>query len=242
MRHLILALAAVADVTLGAGGAGAQPPRPQPPPQPPRTVAPPIVYPLPPLMTLPAGGLPPMVPETPRFNTAPPRRGHQFGIPIYTYGFGYGILDTIAPAAPAPTPTPAVATGWLRLSVTPVTTQVFVDGLYVGTVEEIDARRTLMLDAGPHRIDLRARQFRTISVDVRIPASDTLTYRATLEPELPPPPPRADARPPASSSPIYVIPNCYMGNVPPRASRLASGCDIRRLEVLTVGSPGGRRD
>lgn len=238
MSHLTLALAAAAGVALCPVGAGAQR-RPEPPVQTPRTVAPPIVYPLPPLMTPPAGGLPPIVPETPRFNTTPPWSGHSFGIPIYTqYVFGYtpnGFGDSTMPAAPAPA-VPAAARGWLRLSVTPLNTQVFVDGLYVGTVEEIDARRTLTLDAGPHRIELRARQFRTVSVDVRIIASDTLTYRAALELELPPPPPRADARPPASSSPMYVIPNCYMGNVPPRASRLPSGCDISRVEVLPAGA------
>ncbi len=31
---------------------------------------------------------------------------------------------------------------------------------------------------------------------------------------------------------MYLIPNCYLGNVPPRPSRLPSGCDITRVQVL----------
>jgi hypothetical protein len=246
MRHLIIALAVVTGLAVSpreaaaqrAGGqpGGAPPAGPQPAPEPPRTVPPPIVYPLPPLMTPPAGGLPPLVPETPRFHTEPSR--HQFGIPSYGFPFYTPYVFGDSAAAPAAPATPArPATGWLRLAVTPVNAQVFIDSRFVGTVEEIDARRTLALDAGPHRLELRAPQFRTVAVDMRIAPSETLTYRAALEPELPaPPPPRTTPRPAASPSPMYVIPNCYMGNVPPRASRLPSGCDIKRLEVLTVAS------
>jgi hypothetical protein len=31
---------------------------------------------------------------------------------------------------------------------------------------------------------------------------------------------------------MYVIPNCYIGNVPPRASRLPAGCDIKQVQIL----------
>jgi hypothetical protein len=31
---------------------------------------------------------------------------------------------------------------------------------------------------------------------------------------------------------MYVIPNCYLGNIPPRANRLPSGCDIKQVQVL----------
>jgi hypothetical protein len=238
MRQLIIialaTAAAVASLPLTATAQRGQTQR--MPPAPP-TVAPPIVYPLPPLMTLPAGGLPPLVPETPRFNTRPSRRGNQFGFPVYT---PYWFADTTASATragtAAPNP-PSSAPGFLRLFGTPSNAQVFVDGLFVGTVQEIDAPRTLTLTPGPHHIEFRAPQFRTAAIDVRISSSETLTYRAALEPEIPPPPPHR-AMPPggASASTMYVIPRCYIGNIPPRASRLPPGCDIARLEVLTGGA------
>jgi hypothetical protein len=31
---------------------------------------------------------------------------------------------------------------------------------------------------------------------------------------------------------MYLIPNCYLGNVPPRANRLSPGCDIKQVQVL----------
>lgn len=36
----------------------------------------------------------------------------------------------------------------------------------------------------------------------------------------------------ASAGPMYVIPNCYLGNVPPRQERLPLGCDINHVQVL----------
>jgi hypothetical protein len=49
-----------------------------------------------------------------------------------------------------------------------------------------------------------------------------------LEPAAPLPPPRL----PDGPTRIYVIPNCYAGNVPPRAERLPAGCDITRVRIL----------
>ena len=31
---------------------------------------------------------------------------------------------------------------------------------------------------------------------------------------------------------MYVIPKCYAGNLPPRQSRLPSGCDVKQVQVL----------
>jgi hypothetical protein len=31
---------------------------------------------------------------------------------------------------------------------------------------------------------------------------------------------------------MYLIPNCYLGNLPPRQNRLPSGCDAKRVQVL----------
>jgi len=36
---------------------------------------------------------------------------------------------------------------------------------------------------------------------------------------------------PTGPTTMYVIPNCYAGNIPPRADRLPAGCDIKNLRV-----------
>jgi hypothetical protein len=192
-------------------------------------------------MTPPAGGLtrplnrgltvPPRSPENLPFRTPSRRRG-QSGGQFYGYGgYGsyYGYPDTTADTQ-APAPPLAPAFGWLRLAVSPTNAQVFVDGFYVGSVDDVNAKHDLQLDAGPHRIKLVAPQHQTLTVDVQISPNETVTYRGALEPmpPTPPPAPRA-AGPPA---PMYMIPNCYLGNVPPRANRLPAGCDVKRVQVL----------
>jgi hypothetical protein len=181
-------------------------------------------------MTPPAGGL------TPRFGEGPPfrtRRPSPYGSGVYApfgYGYpetGYGYPDVESRQSSR---APAPSTGLLRLAVTPTSAQVFVDSYYVGTVEDINAQRVIQLEAGPHRLEIRAPQYQTVSVDVRILALETVTYRGALEPaRAPAPPPVAG---PSIPTVMYVIPNCYMGNLPPRQSRLPSGCDVKQVQVL----------
>ena len=202
--------------------------RPPPPPTSPATVPPPITYPLPPLMQPPAGGL------TPRFGEGLPFRTRRPSFPSGSgayapFIFGYpetaDVESRRSYRAPAPTP----STGLLRLAVTPSFAQVFVDSYYVGTVEDVNAQRVLELDAGPHRLEIRAPHYQTLTVDVRIVPLETVTYRGALEPT------RAAAPPPPATGPptvMYVIPKCYLGNLPPRQSRLPSGCDVKQVQVL----------
>jgi hypothetical protein len=260
MRYLLIAAviaATVAVQTVSAAGSGLQqhampgaapappvhqvpahpttapPPPPAPPPQP---VGPPIVFPFPPLMTPPAGGLtPPAGGLAPEFVAPPPGRMHsprfgRFGSPFFApFVAGYSaVADSVGVATPsAPV---AAATGLLRLSVTPSSAQVFIDSYYVGTVADIEAQRVLTLEAGPHRIEFRAPQYETLTVDVRIMPHELVTYRGALEPARPAVP--AASALTASPSPMYLIPNCYLGNVPPRPSRLPAGCDINKVQVL----------
>jgi hypothetical protein len=124
----------------------------------------------------------------------------------------------------------APQTGLLRLAVTPASAQVFVDSYYVGTVADVDAQRVLQLEAGPHRLEFRAPQYRTLTVDVRVSPMETVTYRGALDPDRPPP-----AVVPAPAAPptvMYVIPNCYLGNLPPRQNRLPSGCSAKDVQIL----------
>src|SRR5207245_10187570 len=107
-----------------------------------------------------------------------------------------------APLAYATAADIRVATGLLRLSVTPEDAQIFIDGYFAGIASDIEARPTLTLNAGPHRIEIRAAQHETRTFDVRIPANDTVTYRGALEPlrQVAPPPVGSPAPTPATSS------------------------------------------
>jgi PEGA domain len=220
------------------------PRRPSPPPHttpaPPRTVAPPIVFPMGPLTAPPAGGLTPPVTFIPGTGTVPPRdiflNGRRnpyrnYASPGAAYG-AYGSYATEPDATSgSPTPPGPAVVGFLRVSGTPSEAQVFVDGYFVGTVGDMEAGRPLMIGAGPHRLELRAPGYQSTEVDIRLAPNDTLTYRAMLDRAQPPAAPARTAASAASST-MYLIPNCYLGNVPPRANRLSPGCDIKQVQVL----------
>jgi hypothetical protein len=197
---------------------------------PPRTVAPPIVLPFPSLTTPPTGGLTHGFPFRPSNEMTRPGRHHRgdlrgnLGIGGFVGGY---VGEPAADAAAAP-PEDEPASGGLRLSVTPASGQVFIDGLYVGTVSDVEAQRVLMLDEGPHRLEIRAPQYESLGVDLRITPYEVVTYRGALDPIR-----RAPAAPPtAAQTTMYVIPKCYAGNVPPRPGHLPAGCDIKHVQVL----------
>ena len=240
MRKLIIALAVIVITGINAPRAAhAQAPnqvvRPQPPPPPqtpppPKTVAPPMTFPFPPLMPPVAGGLLPRAGEGTPFRTFTPiHRGFGPGGSPFYGPLGYAYPDTSTTPRPRER-TAAEAMGLLRLAVTPLSAQVFVDSLYVGTVADINAQNVLQLEAGTHRIEIRAPGYHTLTFDIRIVPYETVTYRGALEPERPTPP-RAPA-PAGSATRMYVIPNCYVGNIPPRQNRLPAGCDIKQVQVL----------
>jgi len=156
--------------------------------------------------------------------------------------------------APYPLPWPATDRqqrlperyiGYVRLFVQPGLAQVLVDGYYIGTVD--DLRGLLRLDAGPHRIELRAPGYRTTTFDMRVMGNDTVSYRSDLEAvastaattapgqERPaqnqptqgqPTQGQPTQGPPAQATPktIYVIANCYAGDRPPVRSTLPASC------------------
>jgi hypothetical protein len=119
----------------------------------------------------------------------------------------------------------------LRLSVTPSTAHVFVDSYFVGMASDIEAQRVLVLPPGPHRVEIRAPEHESSAFDVRIAPGETITYRSTLQSSAPPAPPRAT--PATGPTKIYVIKDCYLGNIPPRPDRLPRGCDIKQVRVIS---------
>ena len=189
-------------------------------------------------MPPPAGGLTPRVGEGLPFRT-PPSRFFRSGSTAYApFIFGYQESAEPVNERRSRSSVPAPATGLLRLSVTPDVAQVFVDSYYVGTVEDVNTQRVLELEAGPHRLEFRAPQYQTLTVDVRILPYETVTYRGALEFTRP-----ANPAPPSAGPPtvMYVIPKCYLGNLPPRQSRLPSGCDVKQVQVLNPPTIASRR-
>ena len=73
--------------------------------------------------------------------------------------------------------------GSLKLKVEPKDAEVYVDGYYMGTVDDFDGTfQRMELEIGAHRVEIRAPGFMSISFDVRIESSDTVTYRGELQP------------------------------------------------------------
>ncbi len=111
--------------------------------------------------------------------------------PIYSIGSAYEISpcatsdclglpeDTYAAAAAEPEPI-----GNLRVDVQPMSAQIFVDGYFVGTVDDFyHTLAGLSLSPGAHRLEFRAPGYATLTVDVLIEANRTITYRGTLQKE-----------------------------------------------------------
>jgi len=123
-----------------------------------------------------------------------------------------------------------VAQGGLRFQSSPGSAQVFVDGMYVGVADDFGmSNRALDLDAGTHRVELRAPGYTTVGFDINVGPNETRTYRGDLQ-QLP----RADQRQQPAVRPApkttYVIPNCYAGDRPPTRT-LRPGCEISKMVV-----------
>ena len=73
--------------------------------------------------------------------------------------------------------------GHLRLHVSPRDAQVYVDGYYVGVVDDFDGIvQALQLESGPYRIEVVAPGYEPLEFDVRIIRGRKITYRGTLIP------------------------------------------------------------
>jgi len=95
---------------------------------------------------------------------------YPFG-PWYGYG-GYGPYPPAAYTYPG---------GSLRLKIKPRNGQVYVDGYFVGVVDEFDGIfQRLHLEAGPHRIEVRVPGFETLTIDVQIRWDATTTVEDEL--------------------------------------------------------------
>jgi hypothetical protein len=126
---------------------------------------------------------------------------------------------------------PIVERGGLRFDTLPGNAQIFVDGSYVGIVEDYRGGRALDLSAGLHRISLRAPDYEPLDFDVRIIANQTVRYRGDMTRPVPIASTSPRPSPIAQAKTYYVIPNCYAGDRAPTRP-LPRGCDIKDLRTI----------
>jgi len=100
------------------------------------------------------------------------------------YGGYFGAYDPWYGWFPTYAPSYTQVSGYdgaLRLKVKPSDASVYVDGYYVGVVDDFDGIfQRLHIEAGPHRIEIRAPQYETLTFDVQITPHETTTYRGAL--------------------------------------------------------------
>ncbi|MBI3492329.1 MAG: PEGA domain-containing protein [Acidobacteria bacterium] len=167
----------------------------------------------------------------PHYVPSPFHRSRGYGGSAFALG-GYGPLEFapgvgVMPGAQRAAPN---ATGTLLLDVEPGTARVYVDGVDVGVVS--DFRRTgLTLLTGPHRIELTAPGYESLTIEVTIVAGWPTRYRGNLPAARAPAPEPAPRHDPDT---FYVVPGCYAGNRTPSAQTLPPGCDVARLRTVPI--------
>ena len=101
---------------------------------------------------------------------------YPYGYSSYSYpryGSGYGATYGYGP------------TGTLRLRVGPRHAQVFVDGYFVGRVDDFDGVfQSLRLEEGPHQIEILADGYEPLVFNVWILLGEKITYDGELLPLL----------------------------------------------------------
>lgn len=101
----------------------------------------------------------------------------RFGIGVY-YGAG-GVYDYGYTPSYFYNPLPGHSYGGVRITQAPRDAQVFVDGYYVGIVDDFDGVfQHVNLEPGQHRIEVRVAEFEPISFDVYVQPGRTITLRA----------------------------------------------------------------
>ena len=173
-------------------------------------------------LALPRIGLGP-APNAPNAPSAPnaPFAPYALFAPVWVFYVPAPVAAPPPPAAPTPPPIETPAPGRLVLSVEPASAQVFADGYYIGVSDDFSPTHGGgLVEAGVHRIDISAPGYESAAVDLRVTPGQLVTYRATLK-AFPPPTVIAPTT-------FYLIPGCYMGNIPPKDAHLPAACDQTR--------------
>jgi len=143
---------------------------------------------------------------------------------------------SVLPPAPAPEPAPPKAspTGYLVPEIQPGSAEIFVDGYYVGTADDVRSQRgELVLEPGPHAVRIDAAGYEPLNFNVRIAANETIRYRHDLAAVSGTAAPVAAAAP-VKSKTFYMIPGCYLGDIPPKDAGLPETCDASAARTFEV--------
>lgn len=157
-----------------------------------------------------------------------------FSVPVSGFGgpvSGFGVplfADPNVRDARAAQRGEDVLIGILHVDATPRTAMVFIDGAYVGTVDDL-LINGMRLTRGRHWLELEAPGYEKKLIEINITPGQPLRYRADLTPIRQA---ALAAIPPRAPETMYAIPGCYGGNRPPVAADLPRGCDIAKLRVL----------
>jgi PEGA domain len=110
----------------------------------------------------------------------PSRYGYPY--PGYASAYPYSGYGYSLPPPGYVSALPGYAYGGVRIQDAPPDAQVFVDGYYMGVVDDFDGPfQHLNLTAGPHQIEIRAAGYRPIAFDVNVQPGRTITYRASIQ-------------------------------------------------------------
>lgn len=97
------------------------------------------------------------------------------------YGIPFVYFDTTVSTPPTQEKRVDVRQGTLKLKVKPRNAKVYVDGFYVGLVDEFDgAYQKLTLSGGRHIVQIRAEGFDTAVLDVLITPDRTVTFAGEM--------------------------------------------------------------
>ncbi len=103
------------------------------------------------------------------------------GYPYSVYGYPYGRYDPYAGYGYAHVAD--AYTGFLRLKVRPRSAEVYVDGYYVGIVNEFDGLfQRLRIEEGPHTVELRHPGYEPLTLDVLIVPGEKVTFEGDMIP------------------------------------------------------------
>lgn len=110
-----------------------------------------------------------------------------FGYPYYAGGSGYDPYSSgggYAGGGSSGSSSSQVyqGSGSIRLKIKPRNAEVFIDGLSVGAIDSFDGVfQRLDVQAGPHKVEIRADGYQTEQFDVIVTAGETVTYKGDLK-------------------------------------------------------------
>ena len=109
---------------------------------------------------------------------------YYYGYPAYAYpypAYGYGYVNGYAPYGYGYGGYSGRPYGGLRIDLPQRDAEVYVDGYFVGTVDNFDGiAQQANLEAGPHQIEIRSPEFESIQFNVNIEPGRTITYRGSM--------------------------------------------------------------